>query len=156
MKTEAAAHYRVSVEEVPDELVASVTRSATFETVGTVVQEAFATLGSAVGAAAAFGENPPGLITLELRDEEMTLEIFMSISHTFDPPAGVSVRTLEGGSFATTVHEGPYDGVGEAYQALTAWIADQRRVSTLPPRERYLNDPHTGEVPRTRVEFPIA
>ena len=156
MQPDVAVRDRVRVEDVPDELIASITDTATVGTVGSVVQAAFATLGEAIGAARAFGDGPPGLIVSELRDADMTLEIFMPVSHAFVAPAGVTVRTLEGGPVATVLHEGPYDEVGRAYRILTAWMADQRRVSTRPPRERYLNDPHTGAVPRTRIEFPIA
>jgi effector-binding domain-containing protein len=158
MQTEAAPRYRISAQEVLDELIASVTSESTLTTVGDVIQVAFGTLGRAIGEAEAFGDGPPGLIVHEMGDTGMTLEIFMPVARAFEAPPGVTIRTLVGGRVATTVHEGPYEEIGPAYQAVTAWIADHREVSTGPPRERYLNDPHAfGEkAARTRVEFPIA
>jgi effector-binding domain-containing protein len=158
MKAEAAPRYAITVEEVPDELIASVTGVATFETIGAVVQGAFASLGPAIGAADAFADGPPGLIVLKMGGGEMTVEVFMPVDHAFEVSDRIALRRLDGGRVVTAVHEGPYDEIGGAYQALTAWIADHRAVSSGPPRERYLNDPHTvgQDAARTRVEFPIA
>ena len=158
METEVTPRYGITIEEAPAETIASVTAVATLETIGDVVQEAFRTLGTAIGAAHAFADAPPGLIVLEMGGGEMTVEVFMPVARAFDAPAGVRVHALDGGRIATTVHEGRYDLIGGAYQALEAWIADHREVSNGPPRERYLNDPHAvGEdAARTKVEFPIA
>jgi AraC family transcriptional regulator len=158
MKAEAAPRYAITVEEVPGEVIASITRVPTLETIGTVVQEAFAALGLTVGAADAFTDARPGLIVLEMGGGAMTVEVFMPVARGFEVPDPISLRRLNGGRVVTAVHEGPYDEIGGAYQALTAWIADHRAVSSGPPRERYLNDPGAvGEdAPRTRVEFPIS
>ena len=157
MRTEAQPRYRITITEVPDVTIASVTAGTDLETVGVRVQAAFGTLGRTIGEAGAFGDGPPGLIVHEMDRGSMTVEVFMPIARSFTPPPGVAIRTLRGGRVATTVHEGPYDAIGAAYQSVTAWIADHREVSTGPPRERYLNDPHAGDaVPRTRIEFPVA
>jgi effector-binding domain-containing protein len=158
MKAEAAPRYAVTVEEVPDELIASVTGVATLDSIGAVVQRAFAALRPVIDGADAFTDGPPGLVVLRMGGGEMTVEVFMPVDHAFDVPEPIDLRRLDGGRVVTVVHDGPYDEVGAAYQALTAWIADQRAVSSGPPRERYLNDPGTvgQEAARTRVEFPIA
>ena len=156
MRTEVQPRYRVMIEEVPDITIASITTDTDLETVGSAVQDAFGTLGRTIGEAGAFGDGPPGLIVHEMDRGSMTIEVFMPVARSFEAPPDVAIRTLSGGRVATTVHEGPYDTVGSAYQSLTAWLADHRVVSTGPPRERYLNDPHVaGAVPRTRIEFPV-
>ena len=136
MRTEAKPRYAVTIEEVPDVAIASVTSESTLEDVGSTVQAAFGTLGRAIGEAGAFGDGAPGLIVHEMDRGTMTIEVFMPVSKTFDPPSGVAIRTLGGGRVATTVHEGPYDEIGAAYRSLTAWIADRRQVPAGPPRER--------------------
>jgi effector-binding domain-containing protein len=157
MQTGTTPRYRIYVREVPDERIASVRSETSRASVGDAIQAAFGTLGRAIGAAGAFGDGPPGLIVHAMTDADMTIEVFMPIARGFEAPSDVTIRTLDGGRIATTVHEGPYDEVGAAYNAVTAWIADHRKVSAGPPRERYLNDPHaSGETARTRVEFPIA
>src|SRR5688572_426328 len=109
METEVAPRYVITIEEVPDELIASVTTVATLETIGDVVQEAFRTLGTAIGGADAFGDGPPGLIVLEMGGGEMTVEVFMPVTCAFDAPTDVRVHALDGGRVATTLHEGRYD-----------------------------------------------
>ena len=157
MQTGTTPKYRIYVREVPDERIASVRSKTPRASVGDAIQAAFGTLGRTIGEVGAFGDGPPGLIVHVMTDADMTIEVFMPVARRFEAPAGVTIRTLDGGRIATTVHEGPYDEVGAAYSAITAWIADHRKVSTGAPRERYLNDPHaSGETARTRVEFPIA
>ena len=57
----------------------------------------------------------------------------------------------------TTVHRGPYEEIAPAYHTLTGWISEGGHEIAGPPREIYLNDPHTvpPEKILTRVEFPI-
>jgi len=157
MRTDVTPRFDVTVEQVPDRTIASISSEATMASVGAVVRGALRTLSEVVGRAGAFGEVGPGLIVHEMGSGTMTLEVFVPITHRFDTPPGVAIRTLDGGRVAATVHEGPYDQIGAAYQAVTAWIADHREIGSGPPREYYLNDPSEDPeiVPRTRVEFPI-
>ena len=73
------------------------------------------------------------------------------------PPAGWEVHELPAGSFASLVHVGPYDSIGEAYAWLETWIHHNDLVPAGPPREVYLSEPNTppAEI-RTIVEFPVA
>ncbi len=70
----------------------------------------------------------------------------------------VGIEELRGCAMASTMHRGPYDAVGAAYEALREWIRDNAMVVDGPPREIYLTDP--GETPDpadlvTEIEFPI-
>ncbi len=107
MKAEAAPRYAITVEEVPDELIASVTGVATLDTIGAVVQGAFASLGPAIAAADAFADGPPGLIVLGMGGGEMTVEVFMPVDHA------VEVSDPSASSFArrTSRHRGPRTSV---------------------------------------------
>ncbi len=78
-----------------------------------------------------------------------------------DPPAdtGMARGELVGGLVATTIHKGPYDQLGQAYEAMERWIDASEHSVTGSPWEIYLTDP--GEVPNpadwlTEVFFPIA
>lgn len=55
--------------------------------------------------------------------------------------AGLAIKRIPAMTVATTVHQGPYDEVGEAYARLRGWIADQGFEVVGPPMEAYLNDP---------------
>jgi effector-binding domain-containing protein len=150
--------YEMQVKEVPDVLAASVVRRASMATVGKEVGEAFNELMQAV-APVGFGEAMPGVVYLgEVGpDTEWDMRVFAPVAARFDPPEGMTVGPLEGGTFASTIHRGPYRECGRAYEALTAWIGEQGRQIVGPPRELYLNDP--GEVGEdealTEILFPI-
>ena len=70
----------------------------------------------------------------------------------------VTYRERPAVTVAETLHVGPYDELGGAYQALTEWIADHGFATAGPVRERYLNEPGPGVPPatyRTIVQIPI-
>jgi effector-binding domain-containing protein len=60
---------------------------------------------------------------------------------------------LPGGTVATTLHTGAYDGVGAAYAAAESWLAEHRMVAAGAPWESYLDGPEVAE-PRTEVVVP--
>jgi effector-binding domain-containing protein len=48
-----------------------------------------------------------------------------------------------------TIHKGPYEKVGESYDRLFKWMAENGKEIKGPYREYYLNDP--GEVPPEEI-----
>jgi effector-binding domain-containing protein len=150
--------YEVSEKDVPEMLVASVTRTASITTIGKEVQEAFATLMEAI-APIGFGDGMPGTICLRLGDERSdgTWEIFLPVARRFDPPEGIEVKLHPAMHVAFATHVGRYDEVGRAHEAIDVWRREQQRPMVGPPRELYLNDPReTGEENAvTEVQVPI-
>ena len=70
-------------------------------------------------------------------------------------PAGIQSAELPGGTVATTVHVGSYEGLPEAFHAVIEWIgANGYRISSE-PWESYLDDPSVP-APRTEVCFPVS
>ncbi|MGZ8631527.1 MAG: GyrI-like domain-containing protein [Actinomycetota bacterium] len=150
--------YDVMIKEEPDELVASIRTRIRPERIGDVIPDAFGRLMACVGPVG-YGEGMPGIVMHEMREPEVAdIEVFMHVASRFDPPEGVEVTTLRGGTMAATVHTGAYDGSGLAYEALTEWIDEHGRQIAGPPREHYLNDPHVVGMDRaeTEIEFPVA
>ena len=71
----------------------------------------------------------------------------------------ITYRELPAVTVVETLHVGPYDELGQAYQALDEWIDDHGFEAAGPVRERYLNEPGPGVPPatyRTIVQIPIA
>jgi effector-binding domain-containing protein len=150
--------YEVREKDVPEMLVASVTRTASLATIGKEIQEALATLMEAIGPVG-FGAGMPGTICRELGDERSdgTWEIFLPVARRFEPPAGVQVKAYPAAHVAFAVHVGRYDEVGRVHEAIDAWLREQRRPMIGPPRELYLNDPREAgeENAVTEVQVPI-
>jgi effector-binding domain-containing protein len=65
---------------------------------------------------------------------------------------------LPAGRFAVTIHTGPYDQLGPAYNAVRDWIAKEGLAIAGVPWEVYLSDPTETPDPsdwRTEVVFPV-
>ncbi|MEM6994117.1 MAG: GyrI-like domain-containing protein [Myxococcota bacterium] len=71
----------------------------------------------------------------------------------------IAVSELPGGPAATTIHRGPYDGLGDAYEALYAWAKENDRAPAGGPWEIYLTDPGAQPDPQqweTKVILPLS
>lgn len=150
--------YEIRIKEVPDQLVASVRRRASMASVGKEVPEAFRELSEAV-APVGFGTGMPGVTYLgEVSPQtEWDMEIFMPVATRFEPPEGMEVRILSGATCASTIHRGPYDEIGPAYDALTSWVGERGHQVAGPPWELYLNDPNEvgQDAALTEILMPI-
>jgi AraC family transcriptional regulator len=70
---------------------------------------------------------------------------------------GLGIRHIPAMTIATTIHKGPYDQVGPAYERLTTWITEQGLHPSGPPMEAYLNDPGeaTPDEYLTEIMMPV-
>jgi len=150
--------YDVQVKEVPELLVASVTRYASQATIGKEIGEGFASLMEAVGPVG-YGNGMPGIAYPDVIDEwtDGTIEIFMPVARHFDPPEGMEVKLQPAMTVAWTIHRGPYAECALAYHTLVGWIQEHGHEMAGAPRELYLNDPgEAGEDEAlTEIQFPI-
>lgn len=150
--------YDVMLKEEPDELVASIRARIRPEGIGGLIPDAFRRLMACVEPVG-YGDGMPGIVMHEMREPDLAdVEVFMPIAVRFEPPEGVEVTTLPGGTMVSTVHIGPYDASGPAYEALAAWADEHGRRIVGPPREYYLNDPGDVGMDRaeTEIELPVA
>jgi effector-binding domain-containing protein len=81
------------------------------------------------------------------------VEVGFPCSDVVKPEGRVEASELPGGRAARTMHVGPYDDVGAAYEAALSWITDEGCVVTGAPWECYLDGPEVPE-PRTEVFIP--
>jgi effector-binding domain-containing protein len=56
---------------------------------------------------------------------------------------------LPGGLAATTVHIGPYEAMGPAYESLSSWVEEQNGEATGNAWEVYFSDPNAQPDPAT-------
>jgi effector-binding domain-containing protein len=70
----------------------------------------------------------------------------------------IRVRVLSAGPAAAITHGGDYEGLGDAFRVLQAWIEAMDRQVAAPPRVLYLTDPaaelETGNW-RTEIVWPL-
>ncbi len=149
----------IEILDEPEQFVAATQVRTNLQRIGQDVGAGFGTLMQAIGQQGAIPDGPPLVIYLDEPSEEHDgdVEICIPIDGPVEGSTDVYGRQLEGGPMASTVHVGPYDELGGAYEALMTWIAEHGHQVVGPPREIYLNDPDTAspEQLQTRVEFPI-
>jgi len=159
-RKEGVMPYEVTVKEVTPQHVAALRRHTSLATIGDDIQQAFATLGAAVGKAGAAMAGPPFLVMPDVIDEEMDgdVELCFPLAAPFAGEGEVRGEEMPAMTVASTIHRGPYDEVGPAYHTLTGWIQEHGHEVAGPPREVYLTDPQETPDPAdylTEVQFPI-
>ena len=154
--------YVVTVKEVPAQHAAVVRTRTSTQTISSDVGRGYAAIGAAVGQAGIAIAGPPFLVMTELMDDETpgAIELGFPVATPFpgSGPDGVVGVELPGGLVAATVHRGPYDEEGPAYQAVEAWVQEHGHVHAGPPREVYLTSPDEVTDPSqyvTEIQFPI-
>jgi effector-binding domain-containing protein len=96
----------------------------------------------------------------EYKERDWNIEVCEPIDVNLSPSERVQVRTLPPvQTLASTIHNGPFVTIGEAYNAIGKWITDNNYRIVGPCREIYLhtnenggqNDPDTV----TEIQFPV-
>ncbi|MBI2899119.1 MAG: GyrI-like domain-containing protein [Planctomycetes bacterium] len=79
--------------------------------------------------------------------DKVRYDACVTVSEDFRPQGDVGVQLLDGGEYAVTMHQGPYDKLGETYVRLCGrWAPTSgREIRSAPSLEFYWNDPHGTE-----------
>lgn len=110
------------------------------------------------------GVTPSGPITIwhtESGESDIDAEAAITLKARVPETGTVKVYELPGGSMASTVHNGPYTQLHQAYQAIQAWVEANGYQITGPAREFYLYYANEGslnfEDPSyvTEIQFPV-
>ena len=89
------------------------------------------------------------------RDAGVEIEAgFMTEATPIQGNGTIEPSRLPGGEAAVCLHVGPYAGVSEAYEAVTAWLKEQGREPAGAPWEVYTSPPDE-DPPVTEVVFPL-
>jgi effector-binding domain-containing protein len=94
---------------------------------------------------------------LDPEHERFEVEAGFPVATPVEGDGEVSASSLPGGPHATTLHVGPYEGLGAAYDALLAWIVEQGGEPAGDAWEVYESDPVEQPDPttwRTQVYWP--
>lgn len=150
-------HYDVRIEDRPEQPIASLRKEIDQGAIGHWVDEAlgaiFPTLGSA-------GLHPTGPMVCRYHtwaDDRTDCEIGFPISG--EVPAGLTASATPAGRAAVTLHVGPYDGLPNAYEAMSAWMEENGIEPGRGPYEVYIADMSTGTPAselQTEVVWPLA
>jgi effector-binding domain-containing protein len=98
----------------------------------------------------------------QVSKEELQWELRAPIAGICDSSGpderGLGFRCLEETTVASTIHRGPFSNIGDTYNKLTSWIANNGYQIIGPCEEVYLTEP--GNTPPaeilTEVRFPVS
>ncbi len=105
------------------------------------------------------GEQPAGMpyaAYFNMDMQNLDLEIGFPVAHKIAGKGEIQPSEFPGGKLASTVHIGPYDQVGPAYDALMKWIGAQGYQAAEVAYEIYYSGPETPphEI-KTEILFPL-
>jgi effector-binding domain-containing protein len=101
---------------------------------------------------------PPFVIYHEFGTQGIDAEASVPIVRQVMATGMIKTRVLPAMTVARTVHVGPCEKLGDAYTALTDWVAGHGFEAAGPIQERYLNGPGERVVTseyRTEIDLPI-
>jgi effector-binding domain-containing protein len=151
--------YEVSVLDVPAQWVVSVRRRLGAGEIPLFIGESFGQIYGHLAKLGVESTAAPFVIYHQFGPDGIDAEACAPIARRIAPAAPVRVRKLHAATVARTVHIGPYEELGGAYQSLTEWIDDHGREPAGPVRERYLTGPADALPPtlyQTEIEMPIS
>ncbi len=129
------------------------------EGIGEALSQAFGEVYAIIGAAEVGTAGPPFVIyhSMPMPGEPLDIEVCAPVAGPLEPRDPWRLVDLPAGLFASRMHVGPYDTIGDTYQAMSAWIPAHGFEVAGPPREVYLSPPSTppSEI-QTIVEFPVS
>ena len=152
----------VDIETQPARRLATVRHLGPYNQIGRAFAELGQRLGPAMGMLFAQGgamialyhDAPESVAPDELRSDAGVV-----VPEDFALPSAVSEQRLPAGRYASTVHVGPYDQLGDVWQRFIGeWLpASGERVADSPAMEIYLNNPETTPKAewRTRLSIPL-
>jgi effector-binding domain-containing protein len=86
------------------------------------------------------------------------VETCIPVEHGVPARGRIRPGELAAGTIASTVHEGPYDDMGAAFDAVWSWIEAEGHEPAGPPRDVVLVGPDQTDDPaefRTAIVYPI-
>jgi len=153
----------VEIDPQPARRLATVRHLGPYNQIGRAFADLGRRLGPAMGGLAMHGA---AMIALyydapeSVAPDELRSDAGVVVPEDFVLPPGVTEQRLPAGRYASTVHVGPYEQLGDVWlRFMGEWLpASGERVAASPAVETYLNNPETTpkEQWRTLLSIPLA
>ena len=151
--------YQITIKKVEPQLVASVRDVVpSYGDIGQLYGEIFKHLGKKL----VFKPAGPMMMIChdsEYKEKDCDIEAVVPISKNIKGSERVKIYELPGMEEAvSTIHKGPYDTIGEAYNAIMTWTESNGYQITGNDRELYFTDPRKVKDLSeniTEVQFPV-
>jgi effector-binding domain-containing protein len=120
--------YTVSVQRVAARHLAAVRDRRAWTELGPKLLALLDRVYAAVRAGRVVQTGPNVFVFRERSSDAVTVEIGVEVSGPFAPVDGVVPVSTPAGEVASTVHVGPYSGLGAAHAAVIGWCRQQGRA----------------------------
>lgn len=148
--------FQIDAEVLEEQPTAVLRATVAVADMGHFLGNAYARTAAALEKLHAGPAGPPFARYHVLGEGRFEVEAGFPATRAIDSDADVQASALPGGTVATTLYVGPYDGMEPAYAALASWIAE-RGEPAGDPWEIYYDDPSDEPDPaawRTRIIAP--
>ena len=120
--------YEVAVQTIPSRQVAAVRDRRKWAELGAKLLPLLDRVYVAVRAGKVIQSGQNIFIFRDGSKDGVTVEIGVEVSSPFEPIDGVLSVATPAGEAASTVHKGPYTGLGAAHEAVIRWCEQHRRA----------------------------
>ncbi|OGN87342.1 MAG: hypothetical protein A2X23_05745 [Chloroflexi bacterium GWC2_73_18] len=152
--------YEIKIRETPPQPMLSVRRHTSLPELGPLMGRTYGELFGYLGRNGIRPAGPPFAIyhDPDFREEDIDVEMGVPLAEPVAGEGELRGGELPAGPAAYTLHGGPYEEIGPAYQALVGWMQVHGHEGAGPPREVYLVGPGQAPDPsgyRTEIVWPI-
>lgn len=150
----------VEIKEFPEQNAITVRFKTSIKNIGMDLGKSYASVFTHIGKVGGQPVGPPFAVyhDQEFKEDDVDVEAGAPVAGPLPGGEGVNSTVLPGGTFASTLHAGSYESIGEAYERIMAWISENGYRPSGPCRELYLTDPNAVKDPadnRTEILFPV-
>jgi effector-binding domain-containing protein len=146
-----------AIEEVEARPTACIRTKTTRDKLGEVMGPMYGDIMAAVQPTGAAPTGMPFARYYEMQGNDVDLECGIPLSAVIEPSGRVAASALPGGRVATVTHVGPYDQLGDAWEAIMGWVQSEGLTPSGAPWEVYVDDPTKVEASelRTQIYVPV-
>ena len=133
--------YEIEVKDLRDRYVVTVRTTTTPDQIGATFQEVLPEIDAEILNAGIRPTGPQFAIYHVYDKDKVDMELGFPVDEPIPTAGRVIGRELPATLAAVTWHHGPYEGLGEAYRAVEAWLEGEGKRASGPPWEVYWTGP---------------
>ena len=146
------------IRTVPQQHLAALRLTAPMDGIGEAMGQAFSQIYVAVTEAGAEPVGPPLARYFSFGGPTIDFECAIPVAAAFGDAGDVHASNIDAGEAVAGTHIGPYDTIGETWEAATRWIETHGHTPSGPGWESYVTDPSEEPDPSkwvTEIYLPV-
>lgn len=150
--------YEFAIHRTPETAIISIRDQVEEARFPAFLAMAFPELFAHVGRHAVIATGHPFVIYHAFGPDRIDAEVCVPVAGPAPVDERIQAHVLPEVTIVRTLHVGPYEELGAAYQALHEWVGDHGYAPAGPIRERYLTGPAEMLPPaeyRTEIDMPV-